>query len=203
MEIAMIMMTFLDSATYTWVILPILIFFTRIIDVSLGTLRIIFINRSLSYYATISAFFEVLVWLLVLRQIFQQLDNPICFIAYAAGYAAGNYVGIIIENRISIGKVLIRTITRREADELIAFLKSAGYGITVIDAEGMRGPVKAIFTISERIDIPSIVKAIKKFNPHAFYSVEDVRFVSEAILPYGVPAPRKWTHFYSRLRKKV
>jgi uncharacterized protein YebE (UPF0316 family) len=199
----MITMTFLDSATYAWAILPLLIFFTRIIDVSLGTLRIIFINRSLSYYATISAFFEVLVWLMVLRQIFQQLDSPICFIAYAAGYAAGNYVGIIIENKISIGKVLIRIITRKEADELVAFLKSEGYGITAIDAEGMKGPVKAIFTIAERIDIPLIVKTIKRFNPQAFYSVEDVRFVSEAVMPYRLTAPRKWTHFYSRLRKKV
>ena len=118
------MLSFFDSATYTWVILPLLIFFTRIIDVSLGTLRIIFINRSLSHYATVSAFFEVLVWLMVLRQIFQRLDSPLCFIAYAAGYAAGNYIGIIIENMVSIGKVIIRIITRKQADELVAYLRT-------------------------------------------------------------------------------
>ncbi len=199
----MIMASFFDSTAYTWGILPLLIFFTRIIDVSLGTLRIIFINRSLSCYATISAFFEVLVWLMVLRQVFQRLDNPLCFIAYAAGYAAGNYIGIIIENMVSIGKVLIRIITGKQADELVAYLQSAGYGLTVVDAEGAKGPVKAIFTIIERKDIESIVAIIKKFNPRSFYSVEDVRFVSESVTPYRLPAPRRWTNFYSRMRKKV
>ncbi|MEJ2244930.1 MAG: DUF5698 domain-containing protein [Acidobacteriota bacterium] len=199
----MIMLSFFESTAYTWVVLPLLIFFTRIIDVSLGTLRIIFINRSLSFYATISAFFEVLVWLLVLREVFQRLDNPLCFIAYAAGYAAGNYVGIIIENMVSIGKVIVRIITRKQADELVDYLRSAGYGITAIDAEGTKGPVKTIFSIVERKNLKSIVEIIKKFNPHSFYSVEDVRFVSEPVTPYRLPAPRRWTNFYSRMRKKV
>ncbi len=203
MEKVMMMLTFLDSTIYSWVILPLLIFFTRIVDVSLGTVRIIFINRNLKYYATIIGFFEVLIWLIILRQIFQRLDSPICFIAYAAGFAAGNYVGILIENRISIGKVLIRIITRREADELVSFLSSSGYGLTVVDAQGMTGPVKVIFAIVERVEIKSIVKSINKFNPRAFYSVEDVRFVSEAVTPYRLPAPRKWNAFYSRMRKKV
>jgi uncharacterized protein YebE (UPF0316 family) len=199
----MIMLAFFDSMAYTWVILPTLIFCTRIVDVSLGTLRIIFINRNLKYWAAAIGFFEVLVWLMVIRQIFQRLDSPVCFIAYAAGYAAGNYVGIIMENKISIGKVLIRVITRVEAGELIAFLKSSGYGITVVDAQGTTGPVKVIFAIVERIEIESIAKRIREFNPHAFYSVEDVRFVSEAVTPHRLTAPRRWNHFYSRMRKKV
>jgi len=193
---------FFDSATYTWVILPLLIFFARITDVSLDTLRIIFINRNLRYYAALSGFFGVLIWLMVIRQIFQRLDHPLCFIAYAAGFAAGNIVGIVIENRISIGKVIIRTITRRESDELVAFLRSSGYGITVIDAEGMTGPVKVIFTVTERSDIRHIVETIKKYNPNSFYSVEDIRFVSEAVTPHRLPASRKWAFFSSRMRKR-
>jgi uncharacterized protein YebE (UPF0316 family) len=184
-----------DSAAYTWAILPVLIFFARITDVSLDTLRIIFINRNLRYYAAIIGFFGVLIWLMVIRQIFQRLDNPLCFIAYAAGFAAGNFVGIMIENRISIGKVIIRTITRQESDDLVDFLKSSGYGITVINAEGMTGPVKVIFTIAERSHIKNIVEAIKRYNPTAFYSVEDIRFVSEAVTPHRLPSSRKWPYF--------
>ncbi len=193
---------FFDTATYTWVILPLLIFFARITDVSLDTLRIIFINRNLRYYAAISGFFGVLIWLMVIRQIIQRLDHPLCYIAYAAGFAAGNIVGIIIENRISIGKVIIRTITRRESDDLVAFLRSSGYGITVIDAEGMTGPVKVIFTVTERSDIRHIAETIKKYNPNAFYSVEDIRFVSEAVTPHRLPVSRKWAFFSSRMRKR-
>jgi uncharacterized protein YebE (UPF0316 family) len=194
--------TFFDSATYTWIILPLLIFFARITDVSLDTLRIIFINRNLRYYAAISGFFGVLIWLMVIRQIFQRLDNPLCFIAYAAGFAAGNFVGIIIENRISIGKVIIRTITRTDAGELVDFLRSSGYGATVLDAEGMTGPVKVIFTIAERSNIGHIVETIKRYNPNAFYSVEDVRFVSEAVTPHRIPVPRRWAFFSSRMRRR-
>ncbi|HRW80674.1 MAG TPA: DUF2179 domain-containing protein [Desulfomonilia bacterium] len=196
------MPAFFDSAMYTWVVLPLLIFFARIMDVSLDTVRIIFINRNLRSYAAFIGFFEVLIWLMVIRQIFQQLDNPLCFIAYAAGFAAGNFVGIIIENRISIGRVIVRIITRREADDLVAFLRSAGYGITVIEAEGVTGPVKVIFTIVERSNIEHIVGMIKQYNPQAFYSVEDVRFVSEAVTPHRLPATRRWARFTSRMGKR-
>ena len=194
------MPSFFNSAPYTWLILPLFIFLARIMDVSLDTVRIIFVNRNLKYYAMISGFFEVLIWLMVIRQIFQQLNNPLCFIAYAAGFASGNFVGILIENRISIGRVIIRIITRREADDLVDFLKSAGYGITVVDAEGTTGPVKVIFTIVERADIAHVVEKIKKHNPQAFYSLEDVRFVSEAVTPYRRPSSRGWIRFSSGRR---
>jgi len=197
------MNAFFDSAVYTWVILPALIFFTRIIDVSLGTLRIIFINRNLRYYASFIGFFEVLIWLLVIREIFQQLDNPVCLVSYAAGFAAGNYVGVLIENKMSIGRVVIRVITRQNAEELVSFLRLSGYGLTVAIGEGATGPVKIIFIIIERKDIPTIVQTIQRYNPNAFYSVEDVRFVSGAVTPYRLPASRRWTHFHSRMRKKV
>jgi uncharacterized protein YebE (UPF0316 family) len=180
----MTMPEFLNSTTYAWVILPLLIFLARITDVSLDTLRIIFIHKHLRYWAALCGFFEVLIWLMVIRQIFQQLNNPLCFIAYPAGFAAGNIVGLMIENRISLGKVIIRTITRHDAEELIGFLKSSGYGVTIIDAEGTTGPVKVIFTIVERSDIRNVVETIKKYNPNAFYSVEDIRYVSESVTPY-------------------
>ncbi len=193
---------FLDSNAYTWAVLPLLIFIARITDVSLDTLRIIFINRNLRYYAAIAGFFGVFIWLMVIRQIFQRIDSPLCYIAYAGGFAAGNIVGIMIENRISLGKVIIRTITRHEADELVAFLRSSGYGTTVIHAEGMTGPVKVVFTIVERSDVARIVDIIKRYNPNAFYSVEDVRFVSEAVTAYRMPSSRKWRNFASRMRRK-
>ena len=178
---------FMDSNVYSWVVLPLLIFAARICDVSLDTLRILFINRNFRYRAAICGFFGVLIWLLVIRQIFQQMDNPLCFIAYPAGFATGNIVGLIIENRLSLGKVIVRIITHLEAEELVAALRSKGYGLTVLDAEGATGPVKIVFTVMERNDIPQVVKTIKKYNPNTFYSVEDVRFVSEAVTPYRLP----------------
>ena len=140
---------------------------------------------------------------MVIRQIFQTLDNPLCYIACAAGFAAGNISGLVIETRLSIGRVVIRTITRREGDELVAFLRSSGFGVTSHDAAGSTGPVKVIFTIVERSDIPMVVETIKRFNPNAFYSVEDVRFVSEAVTPHRLPVPRRWRKMISWTRNRV
>ncbi len=196
------MPAFFDSMMYTWFILPLLIFFARVMDVSLDTVRIIFINRNLRYYASIIGFFEVLIWLMVIRQIFQHMGNPVCFVTYAAGFATGNFVGVIIENKLSIGKVIIRIITRRDSDDLITYLRSAGYGLTIIDAEGVTGPVKVIFSIVERSNIEHIVDIIKQHNPQAFYSVEDVRFVSEAVTPHRLPGPPRWERFVTRMRRR-
>jgi len=192
------MPAFFDSVTYTWVVLPILIFVARILDVSLDTVRIIFINKNLRWYAALTGFFAVLIWLMVIRQVFQHLDNPICYIAYAGGYATGNFVGIIIENRLSIGKVIIRIITRLESDDLVTLLRASGYGVTVINAEGATGPVKLIFTILERCDIARVVGMIREHNPLAFYSVEDIRTVSEAVTPFRLPSGRRWSRLRSR-----
>ena len=191
---------FMDSTIYAWAILPFLIFAARICDVSLDTLRILFISRNFRYWAAICGFFGVLIWLLVIRQIFQQINNPLCFIAYPAGFATGNIVGLIIENRLSLGKVIVRIITHLEADELVSKLRSDGYGLTVLDANGATGPVKIIFTVMERNDIPRVVETIKKYNPHTFYSVEDVRFVSEAVTPHRLPGVSRLKNAF-RLRR--
>jgi uncharacterized protein YebE (UPF0316 family) len=109
----------------------------------------------------------------------------------------------MIENRLSIGRVVLRVITRRDSEALISFLRASGYGLTVVDGEGATGPVKIIFVITERKDIPDIVKIIKEFNPNAFYSLEDVRFVSGEVTPHRIPPSRRFSQFHSRLRKKV
>ena len=188
---AMEIFVFVDGQLYTWVILPVLIFIARVMDVSLGTIRIIFISRNLRYLAPVIGFVEILIWLLAIREIMQNLNNPVCFIAYAVGFSTGTFAGMYIENMLSIGKVIIRIITRIEADELVEYLKKAGYGITAIDATGATGPVKVVFSIVERHDIQAIVEIIKRFNPNAFYSIEDVRFVSETVLPFRTKIPSK------------
>lgn len=196
------MPAFFDSTTYAWVVLPALIFCARILDVSLDTVRIVFINKNLKYYVAFTAFFAVLIWLMVIRQIFQQLDNPVCFLAYAGGYATGNVVGLWIEEKISIGKVIVRIFTRLESDELVSLMRQAGYGVTVMEASGLMGPVKVIFSIVERSEFPRVLEMIREHNPQAFYTVEDVREVSEPVTPFRMPASRPWARFGFRRRNK-
>jgi len=118
----------LNSAFYAWLILPLLIFLARVADVSIGTIRLIFISRGLKYLAPLVGFFEILIWLLAIGQIMKNLSNPACYIAYAGGFAMGNFVGMWIAERLSLGVVLIRVVTKKDATELVECLKSAVNG---------------------------------------------------------------------------
>jgi len=101
----------------------------------------------------------------------------------AGGFAAGNFIGIWIEEKLAMGLFVIQIITKKEASELINTLNSEGYGTTSIPALGKTGQVHIIYTIIRRGDLKKAVEIIKRFNPKAFYSIEDVRFVKEGIFP--------------------
>ncbi|RQD80032.1 MAG: DUF2179 domain-containing protein [Methanocalculus sp. MSAO_Arc1] len=168
---------------YTWVIIPALIILARILDVSMGTIRIIFVARGYRFLAPAIGFFEVIIWLLAIGEIMKNLDNPASYIAYGLGFAIGNYLGILLEDHLSIGQVIVRVITSRDATQLIESLKQKNYGITSIDAEGATGDVKLIFLVIKRSHLTEVINQIKHFNPNAFYSVEDVRSVKEGVFP--------------------
>ncbi|MBW2964231.1 DUF2179 domain-containing protein [Candidatus Woesearchaeota archaeon] len=175
----------INSDVYTWGILPLLIILARICDVSIGTLRVIFISRGYRFAAPLLGFFEVSIWLLAARQVLMTLPNWFCFVAYALGYATGTYVGMLIEDRLSIGQVVIRVITRRDSSNLLKALRGEGFVITTSAAKGPDGKVKVVFAIIERHDVSRFVGIVKQFNPHAFYAVEDVRFVRD--VPHRCP----------------
>lgn len=177
-----------NSELYTWLVLPLLIFFARVIDVSIGTIRVIFVSRGLKYLAPIVGFFEIIVWLLAIGQIMKNLSSPLCYIAYAGGFAAGNYIGISIAERLSLGVALIRVVTQKDATPLVERLKAENFGVTSIDGHGTMGQVKVIFTIVQRRQVSEVIALIKQFNPHAFYSIEEVGFVERGTFPIS----RNW-----------
>jgi len=171
-----------DSQVFTWVVLPLLIFFSRIADQSIGTMRLIFVSKGYKYLAPFLGFFEVIIWLIAVGQIFKQLDNFLYYIAYGAGFAAGNFVGILLEEKISLGTVVIRVIPKMDTTQLIEYLTAQNYGLTIMDAEGGRGAkVKVILSIIARKQIGDFVESINKFNPRAFYSIEEVKSVGYGI----------------------
>jgi uncharacterized protein YebE (UPF0316 family) len=171
------------SGFFTWIVLPILIFIARILDVSIGTVRLIFVSRGFKYLAPLFGFFEVLIWILAMGQIMRNLANPVCYIAYAGGFAMGNFVGIYIAEKLSLGVVLVQVITDKDAADLIESLKAGNYGVTSIDGHGISGEVKVIFTIVPRKEVRSVIDLVKKFDTQAFYSVEEVGFVEKGVFP--------------------
>jgi uncharacterized protein YebE (UPF0316 family) len=173
----------MSAETLALISIPILVFLARILDVSVGTLRIIFVSKGFKNYAALLGFFESLVWSLAVSQVMKHMDNWVTYAAFALGFSVGNYVGMLIEERIAIGNQLIRIITRHDATELVGYLQDNGHAVTSVDAVGESGPVKLIFTVAKRRKLETIIGIIKRFNPNAFYTIEDVRFVKEAFVP--------------------
>ena len=160
---------------FNWIVLPLLIFVSRLADVSLATLRHIFVSKGYKTLVPILGFFEVLIWLIAIRQIFNNVDNLACYIAWAGGFSAGTYLGMYLEEKMALGMQIIRIITNDDTDKLVNAFKNSQQGITVVNGQGAIGPVKIIFTVVKRTNKPEIVKLIEEHAPNAFYSVEEIK----------------------------
>lgn len=165
---------------FSFLILPLLIFLARICDVSINTIRIIYMLGGRRYTSTILGFFESFIWLMAIRQIFSHLDNWICYVAYPAGFASGIFVGMIIEERIAYGKVIVRIITRKDVTGLIAYLNEQGFRYTKVNAEGPDGHENLVFTVMERERLEDMLNHLRNIIPTAFYTVERVKAAAES-----------------------
>jgi uncharacterized protein YebE (UPF0316 family) len=187
-------MTFMDSNLYIYLLIPLMVFFARVTDVTLGTLRIIFISRGKKNIAPILGFFEVFIWITVVSQIVSHAHNILAYLAYAAGFAAGNYVGMYIEGRLAIGTQVVLTIVQEQASALITHLRASGYGVTAVDGSGANGAVKLIYTIVRRRNLSDVLSIIHLTHPHAFLSIQDVSSTHQGIFP--IPTPSQLGAFY-------
>jgi len=181
---------FFVTDLFVYFLLPLLIFLARICDVTIGTMRIIMISKGKKLLAPVLGFFEILIWIIAIGKIMQNLNNPVCYVAYAGGFAIGNYVGMKVEEKLAIGLIVLRIITQEDASGLIKALRDMGFGITEIDAIGKDKKVHVIFSIMKRHDIPVIVEKINNFNPKAFYTIEDIRAINQGVFPahnVGIP----------------
>lgn len=172
---------FLNGDLFKWLIMPAIIFMARIVDVSLGTTRIIMVSKGKKELASLIGFFEVIIWLLIASKVIQSVDNILYILAYAGGFAAGNYVGILLDERLAIGTVSVRLIISKDPTELIEKLSGAGYGITMIEARGARGKAYVVYSIINRKEIANFKDIARSVTPKAFISIEDVRTVREGV----------------------
>lgn len=168
------------SPTTVAYVVPVLIFIARIFDVSIGTLRIILVARDRRALAAGLGFLEVLIWLAAISQIVSNLTHVTNYIAYAAGFAAGTYIGMTIERRLAIGTMLVRIILSRQSENLHRALHNRGYRFTSVAAEGSKGPVTILFTIVARSALQKLQELLVKEEPEAFYTVEDIRMANQS-----------------------
>lgn len=174
-------MEIVNSPYFDFLILPLLIFFMRICDVTLDTMRIIFMTKGYRNIAPIIGFFEILIWIVAITRIMQNLSNWATYVAYAAGFATGNYVGMWLDEKLAIGHELIRVITRVDSGELAKTLRSEGFGVTSVNAHGMQGEVGILYVIVNRKNQKMAVDIIQKHSPNAFFTVENIHFVNRPL----------------------
>ena len=191
----------ISEGVFDYVIMPLLIFIARLGDVSLNTLRVMFVLNGKKNIAPILGFFEALIWLLAIGQIIQNIDNPVSYLAYAGGFAAGTYMGMSIEERLALGRVLVRVITVEPIPELIDFMKDRNYRFTNVGAEGRYGKVNLLFTVMKRDLLKEFIGKVKACNDKAFYTIESVKRISEDDLNVMEDKPRFTTRVFSRMRK--
>lgn len=162
---------------------PLLIFFARMCDVTLSTVRILFISRGLRALAPVVGFVEILIWLVAISTALQHLDHPVNYIAYAAGFAAGTWAGMLCEDKLALGLVAVRIITRDDAAELVERLRDAQFGVTSFAARGaVSGRTRLLFTVVRRRELDMLLEVVREKHPRAFVSVSDVRTAQEGFI---------------------
>lgn len=169
----------ISAQVVNYLILPLLIFFARIGDVTISTIRILFLMSGNRVIAPILGFFEAFIWLLAIGQIFNNIDNVWSYVAYAGGFATGTFIGITLEEKLAYGKVVLRLFAPDNIDELIGFLEENNHRYSIIDATGRKGKVNVVFMVVKRDSLKSLIANIDAFYPKAFFTIEGVKQVSE------------------------
>ena len=152
-----------------------LIFCLRICDVSLGTVRMIVSIQGRRYLAAGIGFVEVSIFITAIGKAMENIENPINVFAYAGGFAAGTMLGIALETKLAFGYRVVRVIIHRGADNLIAKLREAGFGVTRLRGEGKKGPVAVLFSVIRRKDAGTYMRVVNQEAPHAFVTIEETR----------------------------
>lgn len=151
------------------------IFCARICDVSIGTMRIILITRGYKNIAPILGFFEVLIWLTAISKAIQNLNSIYSYLIYAAGFACGNYVGMLLEQKIAIGFQEVRIITSKMVSALPLMLAEEGFRIAMVDGRGAKGKISIVYTVVPKKAVARVLEIVKILEPNSFITIEDVK----------------------------
>ena len=156
------------------------VFLARIIDVSIGTLRTLFIVRGKTKIAFVLGFIEINMWLLVLSTVLEKvMAYPVIALFYAFGFSTGNVVGILIERKIAIGHLILRVITPVHGEIMATQIRESGFPVTTVEGEGAKGKVTVLYIACERKHVKKIIPIVHEIDPDAFYITEQAGSVSK------------------------
>ena len=152
-----------------------LIFSLRVLDMTLDTLRVLFVMRGRKKIAWVLGFFQSAIFVTAISTVLSNLDNPLNLIGYAAGFATGNVAGMAIEERLAVGHISINIISPRLGAAIAEFLRKNGYAVTEISARGKDGMVTMLNVLVLRKNVDKARQLVDEVDPEAFITIEDVR----------------------------
>ncbi|MEK6480587.1 DUF5698 domain-containing protein [Catalinimonas sp. 4WD22] len=168
---------------FDFVFLPLMIFLARVSDVTLATVKLMFVVNNARKFAAILGFFEALITILALSRIMQDASNMAAYVMYAAGFAAGTYIGMRIEEKLAYGSVVIRIISKKIPDTLLEHLAVNRYRYSMVEANDQSGNTQILFTVCKRSKVRTFLRNLEDIAPEALYTIEGVKQVSHDLLP--------------------
>lgn len=154
-----------------------LIFVLRVMDMSMDTIRVLVVVRGRKLYAWLLGFFQSVIFIVAIANVLTGKANLISILAYATGFATGNVVGMLIEERIAMGHVQINVVSSLRGALLAETLRKSGFAVTEIPARGKDGAVLMLSVSVKRKDASQAETVILETDPDAFVIAEDVRAV--------------------------
>lgn len=160
-----------------------LIFFLRVANIALGTVRVLFVVRGERLLASIMSFVEALLFLVAIGKVVQDLTNIPNVLAYCVGFAVGTWVGMAIEGKLALGYVLVRIVSLQKGRRIALALREKGYGVTEMLGEGRAGRVGIIDVVAKRKDVPLITSIGCELDENAFITVQEPKEVYRGYIP--------------------
>jgi uncharacterized protein YebE (UPF0316 family) len=152
-----------------------IIFALRVFNMSIGTIRMIIANRGERVMSSALAFIEALAFIYSIAQVTANLNNVPNMLAYCGGFAVGNYVGILLEQRFFVTFVTVNIISRFKGHEIAEALRAAGYGVTETTGEGREGAVTILRSMVSNRNVPQLLSMVQQIHSEAFVAVEPAR----------------------------
>ena len=150
-------------------------FSARLVGMSLDTLRVLFVVRGQRLATWIFGFLQAAIYAVILGKVLSQLTNPLLIFAYGAGFATGNVLGMLIENRMGKGFLRVNIISPCLSPSLAEALRENGFAITEVPARGKDSQVGLLIACMPRSDLPIARDIIESVDPTAFITSEAIR----------------------------
>lgn len=154
-----------------------LIFVAKCADVSLATIRTIFVVKGMKKMAFFIGIFEIIIYLTAMNYVLSDMGNPMKIMSYALGFATGNVVGITLESKLAIGLITAQIFTSKSVEEFATYLRENGFGVTVIEGRGKEGIKYIMQIVLDRKKLNKLEKTALDYDPSSFITVSETRTV--------------------------